>query len=116
MRLSAISAAVALSAGALLSAAAFAQDESTAPAESAAATEALDGTGVDIELIVKENINPFWVWMIQGAEARAAELGASLHACWGVTDPDPEGQTACIENAVSRGATTILAGHPYHRA
>ena len=101
-RLAAFGAAMALTAGALLSAAAVAQDESAAPAEE------LDGTGVDIELIVKENINPFWVWMIQGAEARAAELGASLHACWGVTDPDPEGQTACIENAVSRGATTIL--------
>lgn len=101
-RLTAISAAVALSAGALLSAAAFAQDES------AAATEELDGTGVDIELIVKENINPFWVWMIQGAEARAAELGATLHACWGEMDPDPDTQTACIENAISRGATTIL--------
>ena len=60
-RLAAISAAVALSAGALLSAAAVAQDKSTAPAEE------LDGTGVDIELIVKENINPFWVWIIQGA-------------------------------------------------
>jgi fructose transport system substrate-binding protein len=107
-RLTAISAAVALSAGALLSAAAVAQDESMAPAESMAATEELDGTGVDIELIVKENINPFWVWMIQGAEARAAELGASLNACWGEMDPDPETQTACIENAISRGATTIL--------
>ncbi len=101
-RLAAISAAVALSAGALLSAAAVAQDESTAPAEE------LDGTGVDIELVVKENINPFWVWMIQGAKARAAELGATLHACWGEIDPDPEGQTACIENAISRGANTIL--------
>ncbi len=107
MRLTAISAAVALTAGALLSAAVAAQDESAAPAASAAAAE-LDGTGVDIELIVKENVNPFWVWMIEGAEARAAELGANLHACWGETDPDPEGQTACIENAVSRGATTIL--------
>jgi fructose transport system substrate-binding protein len=95
-RLTAISAAVALSAGALLSVAAVAQDEE------------LDGTDVSIELIVKENINPFWVWMIQGAEARAAEIGATLHACWGEIDPDPETQTACIENAVSRGATTIL--------
>jgi fructose transport system substrate-binding protein len=108
MRLTAISAAVALSAGALLTAAAVAQDESMAPAESMAATEELDGTGVDIELIVKENINPFWVWMIQGAQARAEELGANLNACWGEMDPDPDTQTACIENAISRGATTIL--------
>jgi fructose transport system substrate-binding protein len=92
-----------------LSAAAVAQDESpAAEAASPAASEQLDGTGVDIELIVKENINPFWVWMIQGATARAEQLGANLHACWGETDPDPEGQTACIENAMARGATTIL--------
>jgi fructose transport system substrate-binding protein len=108
MRLAAISAAVGLTAGALLSGAVAAQDASAAPAASPAASEALDGTGVDIELVVKENINPFWVWMINGATERAKELGANLHACWGVTDPDPEGQTACIENAVSRGATTIL--------
>ena len=95
-RLTVIAATVALTAGTLGSAAVMAQDEE------------LDGTGVDIELIVKENINPFWVWMIQGAEARATELGATLNACWGEMDPDPETQTACIENAISRGATTIL--------
>ena len=97
MRLTVIAATVALTAGTLGSAAVVAQDEE------------LNGEGVSIELIVKENINPFWVWMIQGAEARAAELGVSdFNACWGVKDPDPEGQTACIENALSRGATTIL--------
>jgi len=108
MRLAAISAAVGLTAGLLLTGAVAAQDASTAPAASPAASEALDGTGVDIELVVKENINPFWVWMINGATDEAKKLGANLHACWGVTDPDPESQTACIENAVSRGATTIL--------
>jgi fructose transport system substrate-binding protein len=100
-RLAAVSAAVALTAGSILSATAVAQSPS-APAE------VLDGTGVDIELIVKENINPFWVSMIEGAKAHAAELGATLNACWGKIDPDPDTQTACIENAISRGATTIL--------
>jgi fructose transport system substrate-binding protein len=96
-RLTAVSAAMALTAGAFVGSAALAQDEE------------LNGEGVVIELIVKENINPFWVWMIQGAEARAAELGVTdFNACWGVTDPDPEGQTTCIENALARGATTIL--------
>jgi fructose transport system substrate-binding protein len=95
-RLTVLAATVALTAGAFGTAAVTAQDEE------------LDGTGVDIELVVKENINPFWVWMIDGATARAEELGATLHACWGVQDPDPEGQTECIENAISRGATTIL--------
>jgi fructose transport system substrate-binding protein len=95
-RLTVLAATVALTVGALGTSAVVAQDDE------------LDGTGVDIELVVKENINPFWVWMIDGATARAEELGASLHACWGVNDPDPEGQTVCIENAISRGATTIL--------
>ena len=95
-RLTVLAATVALTAGAFAGSAAVAQDEE------------LNGEGVVIDLIVKENINPFWVWMIDGATARAEELGADLQACWGAFDPDPEGQTTCIENAVARGATTIL--------
>lgn len=96
MRLIAISAAVALTAGALASPAVLAQDDE------------LDGTGVRVDLITKDNINPFWVWMMDGARAKAEELGADLQTCSGTTDPDPEGQTTCIENAIARGATTIL--------
>ena len=98
MRLTAMAGALALTAGAFAGSGALAQDD----------MEELDGTGVVIDLIVKENINPFWVWMIDGATAKAEELGADLQACWGAFDPDPEGQTTCIENAVARGATTIL--------
>jgi fructose transport system substrate-binding protein len=98
-RLTAISAAMALTAGAFAGSAVFADSHEEME---------LDGTGVVADLIVKENINPFWVWMIDGAEARAAELGVDLQSCWGVKDPDPEGQTTCIENAIARGATTIL--------
>lgn len=97
-RLTVLAATVALTAGAFAGTAAVAQDDIE-----------LDGEGVVMELIVKENINPFWVWMIEGAEARAAELGVTdFNACWGEIDPDPEGQTTCIENALARGATTIL--------
>ena len=81
MRLTVIAATVALSAGALGGAAVVAQDESPA-----ASDMALDGTGVDIEYIVKENINPFWVWQINAATAEADKLGANLRACWGVQD------------------------------
>jgi len=110
MRLTAISAAMVLTVGLFASSAVVAQDESMAPEESMAPAESmeLNGEGVVVDLIVKENINPFWVWMIQGATDRANELGADLQACWGVKDPDPEGQTTCIENAIARGATTIL--------
>ena len=97
-RLTVLAATVALTAGAFAGTAAVAQDDIE-----------LDGEGVVMELIVKENINPFWVWMIDGATARAEELGVTdFNACWGEIDPDPEGQTTCIENALSRGATTIL--------
>jgi fructose transport system substrate-binding protein len=110
MRLTAISAAMVLTVGVFAGSAVLAQDESMAPEESMAASDEmeLNGEGVKVDLIVKENINPFWVWMIDGAQARAEELGADLQACWGVKDPDPEGQTTCIENAIARGATTIL--------
>ena len=97
MRLIALSAAMALTAGAFAGSAVLADEH-----------EELDGSGVKIDLIVKEIVNPFWVWMVDGATQRANELGADLQACWGFRDPDPEGQTTCIENAIARGATTIL--------
>ena len=46
--------------------------------------------------------------MIDGATKRANDAGADLKPCWGFRDPDPEGQTTCIENAIARGATTLL--------
>jgi len=103
MRLITVGATVALTAGMVAGTAAVAQDESPA-----ASDMALDGTGVDIEYIVKEAINPFWQWQMDAAKAEAEKLGASLQTCWGVEDPDPEGQTTCIENAISRGANTII--------
>ena len=96
LRLTAMSAALALTVGAFAGSAAMAQDEE------------LNGEGVSIELIVKENINPFWVTMIGAFNAKNDELGSSGNACWGEIDPDPEGQSTCIENAIARGATTIL--------
>ena len=92
---------LALTASAVAGSGVFAQ--STAPSEAP-----LDGTGVKVTLVVKENINPFWVWMIQGATARAQELGAELQACWGAFDPDPEGQVTCIENAIAAGSNALL--------
>lgn len=94
-RLTTVAATVALTVGAFGGSAVHAQAE--------------DASDVVIELIVKENINPFWVSMIESFNAKAEELGVGdANACWGERDPDPEGQTACIENALSRGATTIL--------
>jgi fructose transport system substrate-binding protein len=97
MRLAVVGATVALAAGMVAGSGVLAQSE--AP---------LDGAGVKVTLVVKENINPFWVWMIDGATARAEELGAELQACWGAFDPDPEGQVECIENAIAAGSNALL--------
>ncbi len=59
-------------------------------------------------LITKNNTNPFFVKMREGAEARAAEMGMKLMAFAGVTDGDAAPQISAIENCVAAGAKGIL--------
>ncbi|MEY2961429.1 MAG: hypothetical protein RLZ60_1259 [Pseudomonadota bacterium] len=59
-------------------------------------------------LITKNNTNPFFVKMREGAEARANELGMNLMAFAGVTDGDAAPQISAIENCVAAGAKGIL--------
>lgn len=59
-------------------------------------------------LITKNNTNPFFVKMREGAEARANELGMELKAFAGVTDGDAAPQITAIENCVAAGAKGIL--------
>ena len=49
---------------------------------------ALDGTGVTITLITKDNTNPFFVKMHEGAQAEAAKLGATLDYAAGTSSAD----------------------------
>ena len=59
-------------------------------------------------LITKNNTNPFFVKMKEGAEAKAAELGLDFQAYAGEKDGDAAPQITAIENCVAAGAKGIL--------
>jgi len=61
-----------------------------------------------VGLVVKDLDNPFFVKMIEGAQAKADELGIELQALAGETSADNEGQVAHIENLIAAGASGIL--------
>lgn len=70
-----------------------------------------DGGGDDpvrVSLITKTDTNPFFVFMAQGAEAAAEELGVELTLAAGREDGDEDTQIQAVENAVSRGDQGIL--------
>jgi len=71
-------------------------------AGSASAAETLVG------LITKNNTNPFFVKMKQGAEAKAKEMGLTLQSYAGVKDGDAGPQIKAIENLIAAGAKGIL--------
>jgi fructose transport system substrate-binding protein len=59
-------------------------------------------------LITKNNTNPFFVKMKEGAEAKAKELGIEFQAFAGKVDGDATPQIEAIENCVAGGAKGIL--------
>jgi fructose transport system substrate-binding protein len=59
-------------------------------------------------LITKNNTNPFFVKMKEGAEAKVKELGIEFVAAAGVTDGDASPQIEAIENCVAAGHKGIL--------
>ncbi len=59
-------------------------------------------------LITKNNTNPFFVKMKEGAEAMAAEAGVDLQAFAGKVDGDAGPQITAIENCIAMGAKGIL--------
>jgi fructose transport system substrate-binding protein len=59
-------------------------------------------------LITKNNTNPFFVKMKEGAEAAAAAAGIELQSLAGVTDGDASPQITAIENCVAAGVKGIL--------
>jgi fructose transport system substrate-binding protein len=61
-----------------------------------------------VGLITKTNNNPFFVKMMQGAEARAKELGVKLQSFAGKYDGDNDSQVAAIESLMSANAKGIL--------
>ena len=68
-----------------------------------------DASGdVKISLILKNQTNPFFVSMVKGAEAKAAELGIDLTISSGKEEGDDAAQIAAIENAISAKHAGIL--------
>ena len=59
-------------------------------------------------LITKNNTNPFFVKMKEGAEAKAKELGIEFTAAAGKVDGDAGPQIEAIENCVAAGNKGIL--------
>ena len=66
------------------------------------------GEPVAVTLITKDNNNPFWISMQQGAEKAAAQHGVTLTKAAGAKDGDEDGQVKAIEAAVARGDKGIL--------
>jgi fructose transport system substrate-binding protein len=61
-----------------------------------------------VGLITKTDINPFFVKMKEGAQAKAKELGVELRSFAGKVDGDNESQVAAIESLIAAGAKGIL--------
>jgi fructose transport system substrate-binding protein len=62
-----------------------------------------------VGLVVKDLDNPFFVKMIEGAQAKAAELGnIEVQALSGADSADNEGQVTAIENLIAAGAKGLL--------
>ena len=59
-------------------------------------------------LITKNNTNPFFVKMKEGAEAKAAEAGIALQAFAGEKDGDAGPQITAVENCMAAGVKGIL--------
>ena len=64
--------------------------------------------GTSACLITKNNSNPFFVKMKEGAEAAAKGAGVDLKSFAGVKDGDAAPQITAIENCVAAGAKGIL--------
>ena len=59
-------------------------------------------------LITKNNTNPFFVKMKEGAETKAKEAGIALSSYAGKVDGDAAPQITAIENCIAAGAKGIL--------
>jgi fructose transport system substrate-binding protein len=74
-------------------------------------SEATGGEGggeVAVTLITKDNNNPYWISMQEGADEAAAKNGITLTKAAGAKDGDEDGQVKAIEAAVARGDKGIL--------
>lgn len=59
-------------------------------------------------LITKTDVNPFFVKMREGAQAKADELGVKLMTYAGKVDGDADSQIAAVESCIAAGVNGIL--------
>ncbi|MEN8239102.1 MAG: substrate-binding domain-containing protein [Actinomycetota bacterium] len=78
--------------------------EATADTTQPAASE----DAVIVGLITKNETNPFFVKMREGAQAKADELGVELRALAGEGDEDNASQVQAIEDLISAGAVGFM--------
>ena len=67
-----------------------------------------EAANVGVSLITKDQTNPFFVAMIEGAEETAAAAGVDLTVGSGSEEGDDQGQIDLIENAIAQGQAGIL--------
>ncbi|HJV12664.1 MAG TPA: substrate-binding domain-containing protein [Propionibacteriaceae bacterium] len=103
-----LAAVVAMTAAASLTFAACGGGGGDTGAPEAEGTAGGGGEPVAVTLITKDNNNPFWISMQQGAEKAAAQHGVTLTKAAGAKDGDEDGQVKAIEAAVARGDKGIL--------
>ena len=84
----------------------------TTEADDVATTEGDSGEAGDgdviVGLITKNETNPFFVKMREGAEAKADELGVELRAFAGTGDEDNASQVSAIEDLIAVGAAGFM--------
>jgi fructose transport system substrate-binding protein len=106
-----LAAALALTAAASLTFAACGGGSSGSPGGEASGSASGGGGGggpIAVTLITKDNNNPFWISMQQGAENAAKQNDITLTKAAGAKDGDEDGQVKAIEAAVARGDKGIL--------
>lgn len=67
-----------------------------------------DDETVNVTLVLKDLVNPFFVALEEGAKQQAEEDNVSLTVEAGSKDGDEQGQIQAIENAITRGDDGIL--------
>ena len=66
------------------------------------------GDDVIVGLITKNETNPFFIKMREGAQAKAEELGVELRAFAGTGDEDNASQVSAIEDLIAAGAAGFM--------
>jgi fructose transport system substrate-binding protein len=95
----------AVSAAVALAACGSSSDTSTPSTDTGAAAPA---GKLKVVLITKNNTNPFFVKMAEGAKAEADKVGVDFQHLAGASDGDNATQVAAIETSIAGGVKTIL--------